>query len=191
MLFFNAPDEVKELLSPVCFTESFSDVSVEHCSDELCLKPPFCAFLNDSELLFSMFKMFSKSRIVLFDSNAKLLIQLIGKGVLPDSLLLVGVQDFSRDEFVLLRKYGIKFYSMREISFDGIADVCDAVMSVLNSSAHFHLHVEESVLDSAGFSGRELLYFFHRLRLLKGVKSVSLRMQNDFKLQSKLAVELF
>lgn len=193
MQLFNAPNEVANLLGSTFLNESFSQVNIETVN-EINPKLSFCAFLNDEQQFVQIAKNLAQlnSKIILFDTCPKLLIHLIETGINPELLLLVGIQDCSSGEHAFLRQHFIKFYSMRELTIEGIADVCDAVMSVAKDSARVHVHVNETVLNTTGILPRDLLYFFQRLRLLKSAKSSSLKTAAcDAYLQAKLAVELF
>ena len=124
----------------------------------------------------------------LFGSDAQkdLLVELVEKKVIaPERILLVGTRLFYPDEFVFLKKHEIKYYSMLEISREGIAEVCDAVMSAAKDFGAFYLSIDMDTVDPAfapavndqvagGLTSRELLYFVQRLRLLKNFRAADI-----------------
>lgn len=135
-------------------------------------------------------------------SHDDLLIALLKERIIrPDNILLVGLRSWAREELLFLREHRIKQYPMREIAADGTAEICDAVMSAAKSFGALYLSVDMDVLDPAfapgvaapeagGLSGRELLYFVQRLRLLKNLRAADLCEVNPAKDNEGMTVKL-
>ena len=194
MHLYNAPKEIVDLLKNEYFNESCSTITIEPVECVIDVKHPFSAFINDETTIILLAKEVLKSdaKLVIFDANPMLTIRLVENGLNKDSILLVGIQNWSQGEYSFLRQNNIKFYPLKEISIDGAADVCDAIMSVCKDSPRLHVNVNESVLNSSGLTARELLYFIHRIRVLKSLKSMSFVMTGtNYLLFAKLAMELF
>ncbi len=94
-----------------------------------------------------------------------------------DRMIFVGTRNNLRDTKV-------KQYSMHAIMQEGIQDICDAVMEASKDYPALYISVDLGVLDPAfapgvsvehgGLSARELLYFLHRLRLLKNFSAADI-----------------
>lgn len=178
MKLYNISSDTKEF-----FNESGSKVIFEPTTGSIDVNEPFAAVLNDQEA-FDLCK--KVGTVIIFDAQPKLFIRLAQNNI--KTTLLVGVQEWSEGDYLLLRTNNLLFYPLREISIDGKADVCDAVMAAVKDTMRLHVHINGSVLNETGMSARELLYFLHRLRLLKSMKSISLANVSHTIVQ-KLAVE--
>ena len=143
-------------------------------------------------------------------SHEDLLLALVKERIIrPENILLVGVRSFTRDELLFLREHRIKQYPMKEIAAEGIGEICDAVMGAAKDFGALYLSVDMDAVDPAfapgvavpepgGLTGRELLYFVQRLRLLKNLRAADVcevnpvndRDETTVKLAAKLAAEL-
>jgi len=181
MKLYNAPvDCFKEI-----FNESGSKVTFEPATGVIDDKESFAAFVSEQEA-FELCKRINCSNIV-FDASPTMFIRLVENNV--KNALLVGVQHWVYGEYLFLRTNNLFFYPLREIAIDGKADVCDAIMSAVKDADRLHIHINESVLDETGMSARDLLYFIHRIRLLKSIKSISWQGNNCIAV--KIMAELF
>ena len=98
---------------------------------------------------------------------------------------------------------------MKNISMEGIRNICDAVMESAKDFDGLYISIDIDSVDPAfapgtgypepaGLSSRELLYFIHRLKKLKNLKAVDIVEVNPEKdlnditsrLAAKLCVEL-
>ncbi|MBI4140285.1 hypothetical protein HY485_00450 [Candidatus Woesearchaeota archaeon] len=182
MKLYNAPIDVQIQH----FNESGSKVTFEPATSVIDDKESFAAFVSETEAAELCKKI--KGGIIVFDAHPKLFIRLAENNV--KNTLLVGVQHWTYGEYLFLRTNNLYFYPLREISIDGKADVCDAVMSAVKDADRLHVHINESVMDETGMSARDLLYFIHRIRLLKSIKSISFQCGN-ISLAVKIMSELF
>jgi arginase len=108
-----------------------------------------------------------------------------------NSIILVGTRSKTVAEQQALRRLGIKNYSMKEISWEGLHEVSDSVMSAARLFGALFISIDIDVLDPAfapgashhvpaGLTSRELLFFLQRLKLLKNVRSFEVvGMQDD------------
>ena len=106
---------------------------------------------------------------------------LIEDGTLDaERVALIGARNMSAEEKKFLSDRKIKSYSMKEISLEGMREVCDSVMSVARQWPKAYLSIDIDVLDSAfapgtgysepgGLTTRELIYFVQRLKLLRNL----------------------
>jgi arginase family enzyme len=98
----------------------------------------------------------------------------------PQNILLVGVRNYPENVSSLIARHHIKSYTMREISFEGLHETCDAVMAASRTFKNLCVCIDLRVLDPAfapgiisepgGLTTRELIYFMQRLRLLKNLR---------------------
>ena len=186
MDIFNAPKELQELTKLPILNESCSLIHFQVSEGNPDTNNSFIVFINDDVIPLFKELLDKESKIVIFDSNAKLTYLCLN----TDNVLLVGLQYWSEQNYSILRSKCVKFYPLKEILIDGKDEVCDAIMSVCKDNKRLHLHIDESVLNSTGLNPRELLYFIQRLRLLKAIKSISLNTK-DSNLSLKLMCELF
>ncbi len=126
-----------------------------------------------------------------------------------ENIILVGIRNWHSEELEFLKKHKIKFYSMSEISKEGIHEVCDSVMSVAKNFSALYVSIDIDVLDPAfapatgyaepgGLTTRELIYFLHRLKLLRNFKAADVveinpikdKDEQTVKIGAKLAIEL-
>ena len=90
-----------------------------------------------------------------------------------------------------------RFFSTREISFEGINSVCDSVMAAVKDFPNLFVLVSGRVLDRAfcergipgGLSTRELMYFLYRISLLNNCRRVEF-VDVDDALRQKLSSSL-
>mgnify|MGYP002630033875 CR=1 FL=1 len=162
-------------------------------------------------------KRFSNPGIIVFDAHPDVqddftvthenyLRRLVSDGFLKkENIILIGIRNWSKEEVMYLKQNRIKYYSMKEITFDDIKEICDSIMSVAREWDGLYLSIDIDVLDPAfapgtghtepgGMSSRELIYFMQRLKLLKNLKMIDLVEVNPKKdiddLTSKIAAKL-
>ncbi|RMF55397.1 arginase family protein [Candidatus Woesearchaeota archaeon] len=148
---------------------------------------------------FSAFaKKYSSPGIVVFDAHfdcqsdmeppthEDYLRMLIRKGVVsPQNVVVIGTRNWHKDELEFVKEQRIKHFSMKEISFEGIREVCDAAMSIAKNWDAIYLSVDIDVLDPSfapgtgyqepgGMSSRELIYFLQRFKNLRKLEMIDI-----------------
>lgn len=153
--------------------------------------PDFPFFLyDDQETMLAILSAFAQhyenTGIIIFDARPATCLHLLNKRVLKkENILLAGVRRWQKGDPYLLREQKLKYYTMSEISTDGIADVCDAIMSVARDFGVLFVSINISVVDpafapgtcmpeSGGLSSRELIYILQRLKKLKNFRAAGL-----------------
>lgn len=189
------------------------------------VKTNFIALGGDHSITYSTFRAFAASfknpGIIIFDAHPDLmppdtldhetyLRKLIEeKAVKPENVILVGLRNWDAEEWKFLKDNRIRIYPMKEMQLEGIQNVCDAVMASAKDFDALYLSIDIDAVDpafapgtgyieSAGLTSRELLYFIHRIKLLKNLKAFDIvevnpeKDVNDMtsKLAAKLCVEL-
>ncbi|MBU0666843.1 MAG: arginase family protein [Nanoarchaeota archaeon] len=156
---------------------------------------------GDHSITYPSFKTFSKNYenpgMVIFDahpdvqddfkiSHEDYLRNLINDNIIKkENIIIIGIRNWSKEEVQYLKNNKIKFYTMRELSFEEEREICDAVMSVARSWDGFYLSIDIDVLDPAfapgtgyaepgGMTTRQLIYFLQRLKLLKNLKATDI-----------------
>ena len=135
---------------------------------------------------------------------------LIEKGLVKkENVILVGTRHMHHNETDFIKTNKLKLFTMKEVSMEGLSEVCDSIMSVARQFGALYLSIDIDVLDPAfapgtghtepgGLTTRELLYFVHRLKNLKNLKMADIveinpkKDLNDMtsKIGAKLLVEL-
>jgi len=148
----------------------------------------YCALVaSDPSATYHGFKAFVKQNpgagLILFDAHAghDSLKRLVDEKILDkNNIALVGTRSFDKEEKRFLEENNIKKYPMREISFEGLQEVADSVMSVAREWKKAYVSIQLDVLDPAfapavkdpqpgGLSVRELIYFIQRLKMLRNI----------------------
>jgi len=151
---------------------------------------------GDHSISYASVKGFAKKHqnfgLVVFDAHPDMmqdkiltheswLFKLINEGIVKaENVVLVGVRNIFKTELDFLKNNNIKYFCMREISFDGKQEVCDAIMSVVRRWKSAYVSIDIDVLDPSfapgtghpepgGMTTRELIYFLQRLKLLKNI----------------------
>jgi len=190
------------------------------------IKTNFIALGGDHSITYSLFRAFSQNfknpGIIIFDAHVDLmppenldhetyLRKLIEDGfVKKENVLIIGVRSWDPEEYKYSKQNNIKLYPMKNISMEGISNICDAVMSVAKEWDALYLSIDIDAVDPAfapgtgypepaGLTSRELLYMIHRIKLLKNLKAIDIVEVNPekdinnmtSKLAAKLCVELY
>ena len=166
--------------------------------DKLGSNPQFTILVGgDHSMTYPAFKAFAKNNpgtgLVVLDAHPDCqehqippthedyLRVLIDEGILdPHKVALIGARNMSKEERKYLEEKKIKNYSMKEISFEGLKEVVDSVMSVAREWKKVYLSIDIDVLDSAfapgtgysepgGLTTRELIYIVQRLKLIRNI----------------------
>ncbi len=166
--------------------------------DHLSSKKPIKAFAES----------FSNPGVVIFDAHPDAedendLVQFLASSglVQPKNILLVGTRSWTKQDLNFLQERRIKRYSMKEITMEGISEVCDVVMSVAKDFGALYISIDLDCADpscapavdapaAGGFSARELVYFIQRLRLLKNFKAADIMGLLQKKDQSRITLHL-
>lgn len=102
-----------------------------------------------------------------------------------NGVFLIGLRNFSREELRFLRENRIRHLMMRQIFEMGVEEVCEDVMEFASGFPVSYLSLDIDVVDPAyaagtgylepgGLSAREMIYFIHRLKMLRNLKMVDL-----------------
>jgi formiminoglutamase len=214
-------DEVKVVPNNIEETNSNIYTKAKEVMDQ---KPLFIG--GDHSVSYPIIKAFSESfenpGIVVFDAHPDAendfrpptqednLITIVNENLIKkENIILVGIRNWHDEEIKFIKENKIKYFNMKEISFEGIHNICDAVMSVAKEFGALYISIDIDVVDAAfvpgtgwrepgGLTSRELLYFLQRLKLLKNIKALDLveinprKDINDLttKLGAKILVEL-
>jgi len=153
---------------------------------------------GDHSITYPIFKSFAQFEdnpgIVIFDAHPDcqsdfnppthedLLLALVKEGVVKrENIVLVGIRNWSKEEKEFLEKEKIRFFSMKDISMEGIYEISEGVMSIANRFSGLYVSIDIDVLDPSfapgtgypepgGLSTRELLFFLQRLKKLRNFK---------------------
>ncbi len=190
------------------------------------IKTNFIALGGDHSITYSIFKAFAQQfnnpGIIVFDAHPDLmppnnldhetyLRKLIEDGIVKkENVVLVALRNWDDEEYKYIQDNRLKVYPMKNISMEGLTNICDAVMSVAKEWDALYLSLDiDSVdpafapgtgyIEPAGLTSRELLYFIHRIKLLKNLKAIDIVEVNPEKdlnnmtsrLAAKLCVELY
>lgn len=190
------------------------------------IKTNFIALGGDHSITYSIFKAFAQQfnnpGIIVFDAHPDLmppnnldhetyLRKLIEDGIVKkENVVLVALRNWDDEEYKYIQGNRLKVYPMKNISMEGLTNICDAVMSVAKEWDALYLSLDiDSVdpafapgtgyIEPAGLTSRELLYFIHRIKLLKNLKAIDIVEVNPEKdlnnmtsrLAAKLCVELY
>jgi agmatinase len=199
---------------PVFDIKEVDEASVE---EEISKNTAYCALLGtDHSITYPAFKAFAKNNpgagMIVFDAHPDegYLANLIEQKILDkNNVILVGIRNMTKENKKFIDDNRIKNYSMKEISFEGLHEVADSVMSVARQWPKLYISISLDVLDPAfapgtdkpvpgGISTRELVYFIQRLKMLRNIwmyDVVGFNPENDvndatIKVAAKIIVEL-
>jgi arginase family enzyme len=148
--------------------------------------------LKSKEIIKAFSESFENPGIVVFDAHPDsendedMLPYLIKNSIIsPKNIILIGTRTWKKQELEFLNNYKIKQYTMKEISQEGIHEVCDSAMSVAKDFGSLYISIDIDVVDPGsapgtgavvpgGLSSRELIYFLQRLKILKNLKACDL-----------------
>lgn len=150
---------------------------------------------------------FKDAGVVILDAHLDLLPgdtvkRIVDEKILrPENIILVGARSIQAAELDEMRKNRIKSYPMREISEEGVREVSDSVMSVAKNFGALYLSIDMDVVDPAfapgvddsepaGLSSRELVYFIHRMKLLRNLKAFDIVRVNPERDVNEMTVDL-
>jgi len=165
------------------------------------IKPLFLG--GDHSITFPLVKAFSEvyptnPGIVIFDahpdaendfmppSQEDLLCGLVNENIInPQNIILVGTRNWDKNEIEFIQKHNIKYFSMKEISKEGIHEVSESIMAASKGFDSLYLSIDIDCLDPAfapgtgymepgGLSTRELLFFLHILKRIHNLKALVL-----------------
>ncbi|MBN1645172.1 arginase family protein [Candidatus Woesearchaeota archaeon] len=190
------------------------------------IKTNFIALGGDHSITYSTFKAFAQNfknpGIIVFDAHPDLmppnnldhetyLRKLIEDGIVKkENVILIALRNWDDEEYKYIQNNRLKVYPMKNICMEGIANICDAVMSVAKDFDGLYLSLDIDSVDPAfapgtgftepaGLASRELFYFIHRIKLLKNLKAIDIvevNPEKDFndmtsRLAAKLCVEFY
>lgn len=117
-----------------------------------------------------------------FPTHGDWLKALIEEGaVKPSNVIVVGLRASTVDENAYYSSKKIKTFPMKQL-FNNIENSCDSLMEMAREFDGLYVSVDIDAVDPAfapgtgyvepaGLSSREILYFIHRLKLLKNMKA--------------------
>lgn len=190
------------------------------------IKTNFIALGGDHSITYSTFKAFAQNfnnpGIIIFDAHPDLmppknldhetyLRKLIEDNIVKkENIILIALRNWDDEEYKYIQDNRIKIYPMKNISMEGIQNICDGLMSVAKDWDALYLSIDIDAVDPAfapgtgytepaGLTSRELLYLIHRIKLLKNLKAIDIVEVNPEKdindmtcrLGAKLCVELY
>jgi arginase family enzyme len=117
------------------------------------------------------------------DKSKTWLKELILSDFPPENILLVGTRNFSKVEKEFLKSERVKMISLSSFLED-IGSACDSVME-FSSGKSLYVSFDFNSLDPSfmpcasenipgGFSSRQIIYLFQRIKKIKGLKAIDL-----------------
>ena len=105
------------------------------------------------------------------------LLELIGQGIPPSRIVLVGTRSWTSEEKAFLDRHKIKCFFMKDLHEHGIQNLSDLIMERIREWPSFYLSIGMDVVDPAfapgvdvaepgGLSSREIIYLVQRLRCM-------------------------
>lgn len=191
------------------------------------LNSRFCVLGGDHAMTYASFRGFQKNNpdcgILVFDAHPDLMqsfslpthenflrMLVEEKIVSPERVVIVGLRSVDVEEQNFIKHNSILSFPMKNIFFEGIENICDAVMEAVRQWKSLYVSVDIDVLDpscapgtgypeAGGLSTRELLYFLQRINKLTNLKAfdvVEVNPQKDFNNQTvitaaKIVSELY
>ena len=118
--------------------------------------------------------------------------------VKPENILLVGLRNLEETEISFLKKYGINYFSCKEIFENSLQDSVHAIMEIVRKYKNLYLSLDIDIVDPAfspkvsypepgGLTSRELLFFIQKILLLKNLKAADI---NEVNATDKLGIKL-
>ena len=142
-------------------------------------------------ILKSFVQFYPNAGVVIFDAHPDcsgvedLVSGLVGQNIISrENIVLVGLRNWTLEEFNFLKQNNIKHFTMQEITLEGKFEVSESVMANARRFEALYISVDADVLDPAfvsvdtpepgGLSVREFLFFLHRLKRLRNFKAADL-----------------
>lgn len=157
--------------------------------ENICLnesgKKPFIEYRKDAVFENSIFVNPSDKILDNYDGS----ICIAAKNYNSDNVIFFGIRHI--DSFTH------KYFTMKEIYFEGLTESCDSVMAAARQFKRLLLIINLDVLDPVfyeseypgGMTVRELLYVVQRIRMMNNLKSVMI-LGKDKKIIEKLIIEM-
>jgi len=163
---------------------------------------------GDNSINYSLFRGFDKvigGICVVFDAYTNCeeggwVRKLVENGFNGRRIILVGCRNYSIEELEFIKQEEISLIKMDVLNED-LNGVCDMIMERLRDSRGVYVNISLNVVDpgsapgvcrleSAGISGRDMLYFTKRLKLLKNFKGAGVVNVNPIKDFNEITVNL-
>jgi len=121
------------------------------------------------------------------------------------NIVLVGTRNWDKNEVAFLKKHNIRMFPMKNISNEGLHDICDSVMEAVRGFDALYVSIDIDAVDPAfapgtgycepgGLTSRELLYMLQRIKILKNIKAYDIMEINPSKdineMTSKLGAKI-
>ena len=167
--------------------------------------------LNSIRTIKEFYLLFKNPGVVIFDAHpdceneSDILPSLIKNGFKKENIVLVGLRSWKKEESNFIKENKIRFFDMGKLAEYGKEDLIETVMENARRFDALYISIDLDVLDPAfapavsckepgGLTSRELLFFLHKLKLLKNLKAIDIMEFNEEKdrddITAKLAAKL-
>ena len=135
-------------------------------------------------------------------THEDLLLALVKEKIIKkENIILIGIRNWHKDEYKFLTENKIRFFNMKKIAEIGSGNLIETIMETARGFEALYLSIDIDAVDPSaapgtgyiepgGLSSRELLFYLHRLKLLKNLKAIDLVEVNPDKDVSSLTVKL-
>ncbi len=171
--------------------------------------------LNSIKTIKEFSSLFRNPGLIVFDAHpdceneSDILPSLIKNGFKKENIVLVGLRSWKKEEYFFIKENKIRFFGMGKLAEYGKEDLIETVMETARKFDALYISIDLDVLDPAfapavefkepgGLSSMELLFFLHKLKLLKNLKAIDImefderkdREDITAKLAAKMLIEL-
>ena len=126
--------------------------------------------------------------------------KLVEEGFPPENIILISARNIWPEEFVFIKGKKIRIITMQQIQEDR-RGVCDGIMEKARGADGLYISIDiDSIdpgfapatgyLEPGGMTSRELIYFLHRLTLLKSFKAADIVEINPDKDINEMTIKL-
>ena len=155
--------------------------------------------------------LFKNPGLIVFDAHpdceneSDILPSLIKNGFKKENIILIGLRSWKKEESNFIKENKIRFFDMKKLAEYGKEDLIETVMENARRFDALYISIDLDVLDPAfapavgfkepgGLSSRELLFFLHKLKLLKNLRVIDVMEFDESKdidgMTAKLAAKL-
>lgn len=119
-------------------------------------------------------------------THEDIIINLINQGHLKaENILMIGIRNWDEQEYEFLKEKNINLITLDEILEDGVRETSERMLAFVQQFDGLYASIDIDVVDPAfapgtgyvepaGMTSRQLIYFIHKIRLLKNLKLVDL-----------------
>ncbi len=125
---------------------------------------------------------------------------LLDKTIGSRNIVFLGQHALTKKEHEFVNKNSLHFFSMKEISHEGLSEVCEAVMVVAKEFSDLYVLIDSHVLEyptirgskPGGMTTRELVYLLQRIKKMHNFTMAELLLNPlDSRVGLKLLSELY